>query len=119
MSRFLEGVVLVALFVMRLGIPITLTLIVGFVLRLLDKKWEADALNMRSLSSGAATLAARVSAPLPCWLVKGCPADQIADCPAHANKDLPCWLARLRAEGRIPQMCAGCELFRTPTAGAA
>jgi hypothetical protein len=38
MSRFTEMIVLVALFALRLGVPVVLTFAVGFLLRRLDMK---------------------------------------------------------------------------------
>ena len=115
MSRFSEVTVLAALFLLRLGVPVALTLLVAFLLRRLDRKWEAEAKRLATDTTEPATLpAASASKSFPCWLIKGCGAEKSRDCPAHANQSLPCWLARLRAEGRIPQLCATCDLFQTP-----
>jgi hypothetical protein len=115
MSRFTEMIVLVALFALRLGVPVVLTFAVGFLLRRLDMKWEADAQREAvETTASVAPAAPKRSKSLPCWLIKGCSEDMVRNCPAHQNQSLPCWLARLRAEGRIPQLCATCDLFRTP-----
>ena len=115
MSRASEVVVLVALFVLRLGVPVAFTLAVCFLLKRLDRQWEEEA-QLHTAPIDAEPDAAPESAKaLPCWLIKGCSVDRHQNCAAYENRSLPCWLARLRVEGRIPQPCANCSLFRTPT----
>ncbi len=116
MSRASEFFILIALFVLRLGVPVAFTLAVCFLLRKLDRKWEEEAQHqpvpVQASDDGDASSEATRS--LPCWLIKGCGSERYEGCPAYQNRSLPCWLARLRVEGRIPQTCSSCSLFRTP-----
>jgi hypothetical protein len=104
-------------FVLRLGVPLAITLAVAYWLRRLDAKWEAEAWTQwkasRSQKEGTAD-------PKPCWTLKGCGETARAGCPAFtcaapigAGKQpkIPCWLARRRAEGKLPATCYNCELF--------
>ena len=120
MSRLSELTVLIGLFLLRLGVPLAITLLVGLLLRRLDAKWETEARRSRerAVALGAPSRARR-SGQLPCWLIRGCPEDLYRDCPAYKIQSLPCWLARLRVEGRMPKLCANCTLFRSPVAPSA
>jgi hypothetical protein len=116
MSRASELFFLIALFVLRLGVPVAFTLAVCFLLRRLDRKWEEEA-QLGAVSAEAAgdgEAPSDTATSLPCWLIKGCGPERYENCAAYHNRALPCWLARLRAEGRIPQPCSSCSLFRTP-----
>ncbi len=119
MSRATEIVVLAALFLLRLGIPVAITIGVCALLRCFDRKWEEEAQRNATQSAAPSTEGAPASSkPLPCWLIKGCSTQQRDECPAYLNQTLPCWLVRLRVEGRVPQLCANCDLFRSPTSSA-
>ena len=113
MDRVLEVLVIVGLFLLRLGIPIIITLAVGYLLRRLDAKWEAEAQE----NSQSSTTPQMASTRKPCWEEKGCTEQQMAQCPACKWHDLPCWMARLRVENKLPTACIDCPRFtskRTP-----
>lgn len=114
MSRLAEVSILVVMFVLRMGIPVMLTFVVGFFLHRLDAGWAARA-KRSAVGSDAAGAVKRTRPPLPCWLIKGCSAEDYESCPAHQDQSVPCWLARLRVEGRIPRLCESCDLFRMPS----
>jgi hypothetical protein len=120
MSRATETIILIALFVLRLGVPAAITIAVGFLLHRLDRKWEKEA-QQKAANPQVSSRSAATTAPAwrPCWLIKGCSSERMQNCPAHANQSLPCWLARLRVEGRLPSGCAGCEVFRSSQRGLA
>jgi hypothetical protein len=107
------------MFLLRLGVPLAITLAVGYWLRRLDARWQAEALARKAESVLAQQEQAgesefemfRVIAQPACWAQKGCSESTYDGCPAYQHPDLPCWLARLRAEGRLPQPCYRCELF--------
>ena len=114
-----EAAVMVGLFLIRLGIPLAITVLVTWALRRVDSRWQAEAearqLNMavsdgEIAPSAVLTLAARKE---PCWEYRGCPDADRSKCPACGPTDLPCWMARLRAEGKLPGRCYGCDRFKT------
>jgi hypothetical protein len=106
-----EILAVVGLFLLRLGVPLAITLAVGYWLRRLDAKWEAEALRQWAEEEPPEALKALDKAEQPCWELKGCNGASRAKCPACKYSDIPCWVARLRASGQMPAECYGCELF--------
>jgi hypothetical protein len=43
MDALLQTAIIVGMFILRLGIPLAITLLVGYWLRRLDNKWQAEA----------------------------------------------------------------------------
>jgi len=91
------------------------TLAVGYWLRRLDARWQAEARErwknsdpfqreiveaLESLPTQNLCRKAQDYAALTHDLEVGC-----------ALLDIPCWMARLRATGRVPEECQACELF--------
>jgi len=115
----LETLALTVLFVLRLGIPIAVTILIAWGLRRLDARWQAEAAaqqSSRAVAAGdldAAAVTSPLAAQQPCWELNNCSDAQRGDCPACAALDIPCWMARLRADGKLPARCYGCALFRT------
>ncbi|MBX3001031.1 MAG: hypothetical protein KF893_21090 [Caldilineaceae bacterium] len=110
MEGFITAVGILGLFVLRLGIPLLIVIGVGYWLRRLDAKWEAEA------HSAARSTVTKVEVDLrpveqPCWVLKKCPEPVYTHCPAFLNSAQPCWLARSRAEGMLPNKCFQCVLF--------
>lgn len=111
-SGAMGGIVaVVGMFILRLGVPLAITLVVGYWLRRLDVKWEAEAIAHRKQEELPAELKALKAAEPPCWEIKGCDKASRAQCPACKFWDIPCWAARLRATGRIPTDCYSCGFF--------
>lgn len=106
-----EGLAILGMFILRLGIPLAITLGIGYALRRLDARWEAEAVTFREQEAAPVELQALKTVDQPCWEVKGCDEDSRAKCPACKAWDIPCWVARLRATGRLPAECHGCEIF--------
>lgn len=118
MDLWLQVAAIIGMFILRLGVPLVLTLMVGYWLRRLDARWQAEALARRADAAMAqAEAGAEPSIEMfsvierPCWEQKGCPEGAMGNCPAYQQAELPCWLARLRAEGHLPHPCYRCELF--------
>jgi hypothetical protein len=119
MDVWVQVAAVIGMFVLRLGVPLVITGLVGYWLHRLDAKWQAEALARKADMALAQQEAGGepviemftvVDQP-PCWKQKGCPDTAFVDCPAYQQSDLPCWLARMRAEGHLPQPCYRCELF--------
>lgn len=105
------------LFILRLGVPLAIIVLIGYGLRKLDAKWQAEA-QARLEAEQAATqeksepdLEFYTVIDPPCWVQKNCPDTLVSKCPAFQNRSIPCWMAWYRAEGRIPDRCYGCKLF--------
>lgn len=92
---------------LRLGIPLFLTLGLAWLLRRLDARWQAEARQL--VSSGKAT-PARVLVPR-CWLLKDCPPERRRACPAFPESEVPCWQLFRDKQGRMLEMCLSCDVF--------
>ena len=117
MEWWLQLAGVVGLFVLRLLIPLAITVAVGFWLRRLDAKWQAEARARLAASRAQSEDMVepelelfRVVEP-PCWVQKDCPEDVYTRCPALKTPDIPCWLARYRTDGVVPAKCYRCQLF--------
>jgi hypothetical protein len=106
-----EILVIVGMFMLRLGVPLAITLAVGYWLRRLDARWQAEALAQWEQEKTPAELASLKTTEQPCWEIKRCDEGSRAQCPACKLLDIPCWVARLRATSRLPRECYNCELF--------
>ena len=83
----------------RLAIPITATLLVIYILRRLDKRWQAEA-----------ELQPVKVEKTECWKIKGCPPEQVKDCEA-AKSSLPCWQVKRLPNGYLNEDCLSCPVF--------
>ena len=115
------------LFSLRLGVPLLLTLVLGYLLKRLDSRWQAEAREeRRAREATAATRQVAVPKPIgqrspqfmvaldspgamPCWMVKGCTEAMRTACAATHQPNVPCWQARTVAEGPLPAECKGCD----------
>lgn len=119
MDFYVEMMALIALFILRLGAPIAITAAIVWGLRRLDARWQAEAEAQRVSRAVAKGLVPpeAVTSPMmaegPCWKHNNCPPEKQSHCAACALTDIPCWMARLRADGKLPARCYGCVLFRT------
>jgi hypothetical protein len=113
-----EAVAVTGLLALRVGVPLAVTGFITWGLHRLDARWQADA---EARQATAAVTAGRVQpaafkAPQavdkPCWMLRNCAEASRAKCAACKESSLPCWMARLRADGRLPGPCYGCALFR-------
>jgi len=84
---------------LRLAIPIAATLLVIYVLRKLDKRWQAEA-ELQPLGVEKTE----------CWKVKGCSPEQIKNCSA-AKGNLPCWQVKRLPNGYLNNDCLSCPVF--------
>ena len=130
---------IILLFILRLGIPVLVTVAIAYGLHQLDARWqaEAEAEAKAQTKVGVApqpqtawagngagngiNIPLRPPSPValaagqPCWSLKGCNESMRANCAAFHQPNLPCWSARMNAEGRLPAGCKDCKLYQ-PTA---
>lgn len=99
--------ILVAVFVgivLRLALPIALTVLIVIVLKWLDRRWEQESLK-----------ASRPLPPAPnpgCWDIRRCPEEMRRVCEAYQHPDIPCWQVLRQKNGRLQERCLVCEIFR-------
>ena len=84
---------------LRLTIPIATTLLVIYLLRKLDKRWQAEA-ELQPVA---------IEKP-ECWKLKGCSPDEIKNCIA-AKAPLPCWQVKRLPNGYLNEDCLSCPVF--------
>jgi len=129
MGTFIDTMVMIGFFVLRLGVPLLLVFGVGYLLRRLDAKWEAELWQQAEKSPRPV---ARPTSPRPrpqpvgqtvhlltaqdvfgqpCWDIKDCAPEMLEHCPAVASPEMPCWLARQESEGQLPKACYNCSIY--------
>jgi hypothetical protein len=86
-------------FILRLAIPIAGTILIIFLLRKLDARWQAEA----ELQTGSENKP-------ECWKIKGCTPEQIESC-AGAASPLPCWQVYRQPNGYLNEECMTCKVF--------
>jgi hypothetical protein len=114
MNGPLEAAVIAGMFLLRIGVPLGVTLIVAYFLRRLDAKWQAEAWadwEASHLQEEIIAEARPLQPSEPCWSLRGCDETARANCAAPKQPDIPCWLARRRSEGNLPAECYNCSQF--------
>ncbi|SRR6266540_14155 len=86
-------------FILRLAVPIAGTILLIFLLRKLDARWQAEAELQPT----------PVNKP-DCWKIKGCTPEQIENCAAVASP-LPCWQVFRLPNGYLNEDCITCKVF--------
>ena len=102
MSDLTAPIALLAGLAARLALPILVTAVAVYVLRMLDAHWQNEARNRPAQQQA-------VEKPA-CWEVNGCSPEQRKDCPGYVSS-LPCWQARRTANGYMREECLGCTVF--------
>ena len=83
----------------RLAIPIAMTVMLIYFLRKLDSRWQAEAgFPPSSLQKPE------------CWKIKDCPPEQQKNCIARTSP-LPCWQVFRSTNGYLREECLTCKVF--------
>lgn len=83
----------------RLALPVAITIVLVYSLRKLDSRWQADAQSEP------------VAIEKPeCWRLKGCSLEQRNRCPAFSSP-LPCWQVFRLPNGYLRKECISCRIF--------
>lgn len=107
-DTFIEIAAVIFGFLIRLGIPFGLTILLSLLLRWLDKRWQMEAEALSAIkATKALDLMARTQ---PCWQIHNCPPRLRNACQAYANPDTPCW-ELFRIDGRLKPACKGCKVL--------
>ncbi len=86
----------------RMAVPIVITLLVAYGLRRLDQRWQNQAISNQPSAAGL----------IKCWVLNDCPPEQRAKCAVYQEQKLPCWQAFRDEKGRLPKRCLECDVFR-------
>jgi hypothetical protein len=92
----------------RLGIPILVTVLITIWLRRLDEKWKREA-EQASLSAARQRRVKGAN----CWELNNCAPAKRVNCPAFAKPQIPCWTQFTEANGQIRKSCEGCHVYQT------
>jgi hypothetical protein len=142
MMDFIDLMAVVGMFLLRVGVPLAITVGVVYLLKRLDRRWEMEARAGKAAEQPAAERQIETPAPskrapapeLPFVPPPAVPDRRIqpgmaagvavqpgvakssrpakAQCDAPQNTGKPCWQTRLDAEGQIPEECVGCDIFQ-------
>jgi hypothetical protein len=103
--------------VLRIVLPLGITLAVALILKRLDDSWREQSLHEAMGASGA-------SGPLQslqCWEAFGCRPEQRSNCKAYSNPEKPCWES-MSSRGQLQEACQRCpfraQKLATAAAGA-
>ncbi|SRR6266498_3401678 len=99
METLISFFYILAGFILRLAVPIAGTVLLIFLLRKLDARWQAEAELQPTLANKP-----------QCWKINGCPPDQIENCDAAASP-LPCWQVYRLPNGYLHEECITCKVF--------
>ncbi len=101
---FVRDVLVVGyMFVLRIGVPILITLMLG--------AWLKHFLEERESKELPESKPLALVEQQHCWEVKQCPETEQARCVAKQRPDLPCWLA-LQVNGTgLKEGCYSCPIF--------
>ncbi|MBE7470332.1 MAG: hypothetical protein DPW09_12910 [Anaerolineae bacterium] len=114
MDWWWQAIIILGMFMLRLAVPLAVVLLVGYWLRRLDERWQAEAQTQQAEYQAQPE---PVKSPLlrqldqPCWVVKGCDEATRARCVAWRQPHRTCWLARRSPEGYLPEPCYDCPVF--------
>jgi hypothetical protein len=105
MDELLTIIIFLAGVLVRIGIPVAITVGLIWLFRQLDARWKRDAaLGKRSAPAYAVGNSG-------CWEVHGCSEENRKRCPAYAQLDTPCWQVFRKEDGRLKERCIGCQVF--------
>lgn len=111
-TEFANDLTLLAMCVVRIGIPIAITLALGYWLEKKLRSPEESTVHPVVKNELGRRRAAKFF-ELHCWDLKGCDTTRRAECAAFQHPDLPCWLA-LQVEGdKLREECFTCELYKS------
>lgn len=113
-----DALMVLFLFAVRIGIPVVITLALGYWLEnKLKPHDEEDATSQQRVQLSVRATRSKVI-QLHCWDMCRCPQARRAACAACRHPDLPCWLA-LQVDGeKVRQECFTCFLYKPERAAA-
>ena len=86
---------------LRIGIPVAITILVVILLRRLDEKWQKESRALPLVPGEA-----------HCWEVTECPIDQRQKCAAMISPEGPCWQVFRSKDGDLNEACLDCKVFQ-------
>jgi hypothetical protein len=109
MNELLTFLGVILAFLLRIGLPAGITMLIAWWLHKLDERWQEEA---RELKKTGEVDWFPLSIRAPCWQLLNCPPETRQKCPAYANLDIPCWQAFRDSRGWLLERCYACPVFR-------
>lgn len=91
----------------RIGLPLLLTVVLVWALRRLDARWQADA---KRISEASSQNIIQIQAQR-CWELRNCAPLLRENCLAFKKPHIPCWQHFRNGRGELREMCLDCEVF--------
>lgn len=88
---------------LRVLLPLAITLGVALILKRFDDRWRAESLQESIRLAGASGSLQSLN----CWDAFGCSAETRAGCRAFSDKSKPCWEI-MSADGKLQESCKAC-----------
>ena len=97
-------------FLIRIGIPVVLTMLLAWILRKLDAQWRDDAISYReeAITKAEQDIYYTIWARNPCWENNDCSPETRLKCKAYQQNEKPCWEV-YRTNGSYSKNCESCE----------
>lgn len=108
MENFGTSVMVILGLLVRIGIPVAVTIFVVGWLRHLDAHWQEQA----DLELTALGVKYRMPANRGCWKINACSSESTAGCKAYAHPEMPCWQVFRGQNGALQEKCIGCKVFK-------
>lgn len=105
MDQTFVTIYLIMGFVLRIGIPLAVTIMISWGLRHLDARWRQEATEAHSRREAALV---NIWISQPCWKANACSKQARAKCKAHQQRQLPCWEV-YRVNGTLSKRCLECS----------
>jgi hypothetical protein len=97
--------------VLRVILPLGVTLVVAWILKRFDDQWRSESLADSLRMAGSIET-------LHCWDFAGCRPEVRSSCRAFNNQDQPCW-EMMRSRGQLQEACKACPFRKQKLAAAA
>lgn len=101
-DTFFQAMVVLLGFVLRLGIPLAVMMLLGHALRKLDQRWQAEATRIVERETALQKN--------HCWRVKNCDTSMIKKCPRFNDLSVPCW-SFFQSNGTAARKCQDCVVW--------
>ena len=127
MQSVIDAIIIIGMFVLRIGVPLALTIAVGYWLEKKLRPQETSVAqpdvdgrriipfrNPRT-AIGSASGPGQV-AGAQCWEAKNCAPAVRSECAAFKQPNLPCWLALQASGGNVREECFACDFYKSKRA---
>lgn len=94
----------ILLAILRIAVPVVVTIAIIGILKWLDERWKVEA----HVGCSPQVKVGNVG----CWEINNCPEENRKGCKAYNNPDQPCWQVFRDKHGRLQESCIGCDIFR-------